>query len=78
MHYDDKVKEAAARWQECRIMSEALHAQNVAASQIAVNRYYKRCRDWYEGRLALGYLLRTTGLRQYPEVESVRDDSGSA
>lgn len=53
-------------------MADTLRKSGVNATTQQVNRYYKRCREWYMGRLALGYLLRVTGLQ--PQKGVTPDD----
>lgn len=52
------------RWQECKIMCDAARADGLDVNQATVNRFYRRFREYYEGRLARGYLIRCTGIRE--------------
>jgi hypothetical protein len=74
---EDATIRAALRWQECKIMCQAARAAGMNVTPERVNRSYKRFREWYEGRLALGYLLKVTGLKLV-ESESQHDRNSGA
>lgn len=64
---DDRTRDALLRWQRCKDISQSARFIGLDASPEFVNRHYRRFIDWYEGRLARGYLIRTTGVRKIPE-----------
>lgn len=63
MNIDKRTRDALNRWQECKLISQSARFVGLDASPELVNKYYNRFRQWYEGRLATGYLIKITGVQ---------------
>ena len=55
---------ARSRWDHCERIAEEARRQGLDASAEFVNRHYPRFRQWSEGHLATGYLMRLTGVQR--------------
>lgn len=64
MNSKDYTRLALQRWQDCKVMSDAARFAGLDAKPELVNRHYARFCQWYEGRLATGYLIRVTGIQR--------------
>lgn len=60
----DYQVEAADRMIMCQKISDAAKLNGLQADALKVNRQYRAWLLWYRGRLATGYLIRTTGVKR--------------
>lgn len=67
MKFPEPHEATIYRRQMCRAIAAALYRQGYDVDWRKVNRNYIIFRRWYNGRLALGYLIRQTGIKRLPE-----------
>jgi hypothetical protein len=65
----DFEQESRIRWQLCCRIAEKAQRLGILATPAKVNRNYLAFTRWNEGRLATGYLIKTTGVKVRPRED---------
>lgn len=61
------VSLAEQRHAECQVIAEHAQEQGLDVTVAYVNMHFRRFKQWHEGNLATGYLMRLTGVRRKEE-----------
>lgn len=69
------VNYAEQRRAECEVIAEHARDEGLNTTPAHVNMHFRRYRQWHEGNLATGYLMKLTGVRR---LEQPRDGKARA
>jgi len=60
----EHTRKARERWTDCQRIAKIARDKGLNATPKMVNHRYDVWRQWAEGRLATGYLMRMTGVKR--------------